>query len=141
MAVHDNPPPSYLPVRNIRNDGIYVLDERDIKSIWIIHFFKNGQISRFAEFVDIVILVDRILFTLSVVEGIKNPKTFANSVRRENESIVAEFITGEESNIITFKLKKDNMLQVVESYKNYNGKAVTTCNDYEFKQLDFLNLI
>src|SRR5258708_5559113 len=112
---------TYLPVNKIRNDGIYVLHERDIKVIWIIYFLKNGQISRLSEFVDIVTVADRILFTLSIVDDIKNPVTFANYVRRENESITAEFITGEESCILTFKLKKDNVLEVVENYKNYKG--------------------
>ena len=128
---------AYLNIRDIRNDGIYVLHEHDIKSLWVIHFLKNGQISRFAEFVDIVTLADRILFTLGILEAIKNPNTYANYIRRENEAITAEFKTSEENSILTFKLKKNTMLEVSESYKNFMGQPVTTCNDYEFKQFDF----
>jgi len=128
---------TYLNIRDIRNDGIYVLHERDIKSIWVIHFFKNGQISWFAEFVDIVTLADRILFTKGILDAMKNPNTHAKYIRRENEAITAEFITGEDSSILTFKLKKNAMLEVLESYKNFKGQPVTTCNDYEFKQFDF----
>src|ERR1035437_9539527 len=103
----DEQTPFYLPVSKIRTDGIYMLKEKDFNGVWMLYFFKSGEISWFGDFVNIETNADAIFFLKETIEAIKNPRTHANYTKRENNSIIPTFDKCGESQTLNLKLKKN----------------------------------